>query len=631
MRCEPGRGTRRVSAARQARRVAGAGPWGRGAALALALVLALVLAGWLAAAGALAQDCPPPEGGLTPKVPTLARATNPHPSDLDLVLPLPGGGRMVFRHVCVPASGLLGDLRLDLGCTDCGRRDLAFMEARRRVYLAGSFRLADLPPAWRDKLTACARQGDGRCPDPADRTAQGFYYFIGKYEVSRQQWQAVQRWRQGRDAAPAAASAAAPAPAPALGPDDARPITDISWFEAQEFAAAYTEWLLREPSHPLPSFGQGRTAFLRLPTEAEWEYAARGGQKLSELQFNQEDIFPLGDKPLAAYAVFSLRGAAKLPERPAWIGSRCPNPLGLYDTAGNVSEMVGDLFSFSVGQRAHGGAGGFVIKGGSFLKTQAEVLPGRREEMPFFLGQGPYRAADLGFRLVIAGILTPQDRDQELRSAWSKLGETGGDGGAEPGVLAREMDPTLDPLAQIDRLLKSSANPAEKKNLQYLRDVIKAKQSVIAEQRAESARGAIRTALFTAESVASYAVRRKWTELELQGFRQKCQADQNPATRQAAAQEMARVQEALERLANTINASLNFYMDRVKDSANYDPQEFQAQMMRISDELRGQDKVTRSFREHWEMLAKHIIQYRFNPASFTRAAVKQDLLPANLQ
>ncbi|MFH1058856.1 MAG: SUMF1/EgtB/PvdO family nonheme iron enzyme [Pseudomonadota bacterium] len=589
-----------------------------GARRALALGLALALVLWAGAAPA--QECPPPRGALAPKTPTLGKATNPNPNDLDIVLPMPGGGSMVFRHVCVPADGYLGDLKLNLGCTDCSRPELGFMEQRRQAHLTGGFILADLPQPWREKLANCAKAGDGRCPSPGDKTARGFYYFIGKYEVSRQQWEAIRRLGQ----APAGGEAPAP------GPDDARPVTNVSWFQVQQFAAAYTEWLLQQKDNPLPQFADERTAFLRLPTEAEWEYAARGGQKLSELQFNQEDMFPLHGKPLSDYAVYTDKGSSMLPEKPAWIGSRCANPLGLYDTAGNAGEMVGDLFHFTVRRRDHGGSGGFIIKGGSYLKTMAEALPGRREEMPFYLGKAPYKAEDLGFRLVIAGILTPRGRDQSLQGEWAKLGEQGGEAGGQ-GVLAKEMDHSQDPIVQIDRMLKVAGNDAEKKNLRYLRDAMKANNSVIAEQRAESAKGVIRTALFTAESMLNYAVRRKMIEFNIADLRAKTAQVTDPALRKQIQSQIARQEEGVKRMGEIINESLSFYLDRVKESGNYDQAMFQAQMMRISDELRSHDGLSQSFRQRWDVLARHIETHRTQPGKLTRTAALNEILPENLR
>jgi formylglycine-generating enzyme required for sulfatase activity len=69
----------------------------------------------------------------------------------------------------------------------------------------------------------------------------------------------------------------------------------------------------------------------RLPTEAEWEYAARSGGKY-EIWAGTSD-----DKQLADYAVFQK-------DRTEPVGSRKPNGLGLHDMSGNVLEWVEDCW-----------------------------------------------------------------------------------------------------------------------------------------------------------------------------------------------------------------------------------------------------------------------------------------------
>jgi formylglycine-generating enzyme required for sulfatase activity len=86
------------------------------------------------------------------------------------------------------------------------------------------------------------------------------------------------------------------------------PIVGISWFEAK----AYCEW-------------KGK----RLPTEAEWEKAARGGR--------EGFAFPWGDTPDHARA--NYEGQGTLP-----VGSFLPNDYGLFDMSGNVWEWVADWF-----------------------------------------------------------------------------------------------------------------------------------------------------------------------------------------------------------------------------------------------------------------------------------------------
>lgn len=102
--------------------------------------------------------------------------------------------------------------------------------------------------------------------------------------------------------------------------EDAFPATYISWNDA----LAYTKWLSKETGHEY-----------RLPTEAQWEYAARGGVRSAywwgrEIGRNSAHCFTCdtGLDPRNATAVGRFK----------------PNPFGLYDTAGNVQEWVYDCY-----------------------------------------------------------------------------------------------------------------------------------------------------------------------------------------------------------------------------------------------------------------------------------------------
>ncbi len=96
--------------------------------------------------------------------------------------------------------------------------------------------------------------------------------------------------------------------------------------------------------------------------------------------------------------------------------------MGPFDAVGNAAEMFLDPFHFSVGSRPHGTAGEFVVKGGSYRERKAEAMPGRREELPFFLEEGAFRSTDLGFRVALSAIVTPENRKEGLNREWASIG-----------------------------------------------------------------------------------------------------------------------------------------------------------------------------------------------------------------
>ena len=126
-------------------------------------------------------------------------------------------------------------------------------------------------------------------------------YYIGKYEVTQALWQAV----MGSN------------PSKYTG-DLRRPVEEVSWDECQEFISKLNQLTGR---------------IFRLPTEAEWEYAARGGsQSKGYIYAGSNDI-----DEVAWYE--SKNGYTTHP-----VGRKSPNELGLYDMSGNVEEWCKDWY-----------------------------------------------------------------------------------------------------------------------------------------------------------------------------------------------------------------------------------------------------------------------------------------------
>jgi hypothetical protein len=562
-----------------------------------------------------AWDCVTKQSALTPRIPNLAAAVNPNPSPSDIELPMPCGGKLILHAVCVSARSYFDDLRLDLGCKDCGRRNHSFMEGKHGAGISGPFTLSDMPESWRLILTQQADNGDGFCPTANDPANFGFYYFIGKYEVSNFQWDAVME--DGCRGAEGPFSA-----------DDPRPKVGVTWFDAVEFTRKYTEWLIKNAPEALPGFALNRFGFIRLPTEAEWEYAARGGHRVSEYQLNEEEFFPLNGRPLADFAVFTDGEAAKPQEKLAWIGSKCPNPLGIFDTAGNAAEMVLDPFHFSLGYRLHGAAGGFIIKGGSYRKSLVEIMPGRREEQPFFLSDGAFRSADIGFRIVVSGILTSQDRWESFDQQWASLGlrQLSNWARGESATSGPATDRLDDPITEIDQLMSAAADEAEKKKLLYLRKVFKQNKVVIRNREAEAIKGIIRSAVLTAESLQDYASRRK---VVINGniSLEKMKTEAASASVKAALElGLARAKESLRMLDAAMTHFTEFYLDRVRESQNYPEALFESQLDFISQELSLDEDFVRSLRGRLDIFRSHVSLYNSQAGVISPEVIQNDIL-----
>ncbi|HZF61151.1 MAG TPA: SUMF1/EgtB/PvdO family nonheme iron enzyme [Desulfovibrio sp.] len=557
--------------------------WGFAAAVCCALLLAPCASQSALAALARKADV------------STADALNPKPADNDIILPMPCGLSMVFKLVAVPAKGLLWDMPMRPGVDDSAHQDRAFYDRRYNTALSGAFTLEDLPAAWRKQ----APQG------------QNYFYLVAKYEVSNLQWHAVMD-----NACPDTANP---------GADAARPATDMSWYDAVDFTRRYTTWLLQNAPDSLPRFAgdQRNVGFVRLPTETEWEYAARGGQTAGSQLLLQEDFFalPTGESK-ADYAVYRPEQGARA-EGMANIGSRKPNPLGIYDTAGNAAEMVLDAFRFSMAGRLHGSAGGFVRKGGSFLSGDAEILPGRREEMPFFLTDGPAHARDLGFRPVISGINTPGGgRPQELTAEWNKAGE-------KLAPLAQDGQTARNPLDELDRLLAAAPDEASRKNLQDLRNTIKENNIMLERQKQLEAQSLLRTGVYMIETLRNYSSRRNSLKTQIESMERE-KASAKGAALEKLKQILDTANRGLVMLDTSIEKSLTFYRSKVEESALLAPEVLAAADASLAKDFSGNDPFNENMHRNLELYRLHVDAVRKNK-TVSREAMQKAILERRFQ
>jgi formylglycine-generating enzyme required for sulfatase activity len=205
--------------------------------------------------------------------------------------------------------------------------------------------------------------------DPSEKPAHpvtiGAPFAIGKYEVTVQQWNAcANAGACPKIAQPAATAANAP-------------MRDVSWEDAQQ----YVKWLGGVSAKPY-----------RLPTEAEWEFAARGGTATP---------FWWGAQMAAGKANCKDCGPPWSDARPADAGSFAANPYGLYDTSGSVWEWVADCWHANYKSAPDDGRAWDqpncalrVIRGGSWREGAAYMVASTR-----FRYDAGVRHAQNGFRV----------------------------------------------------------------------------------------------------------------------------------------------------------------------------------------------------------------------------------------
>ncbi|MGD9323843.1 MAG: SUMF1/EgtB/PvdO family nonheme iron enzyme [Desulfobacterales bacterium] len=568
-----------------------------------------------AGGAAVAQDCPSQKYKRTSQTPIVKDMVNPHPSEDDFELPMPCGGKLFLRHVCIPARSFLDDFQFNMGCEECRRKDEGFMETTHSAAVAGAFTLSELPAAWRAKLIELARRGDGLCPAPEGQNPKALYYFIGKYEISNWQWQTVM-------------ADDCPGWDKAFTTEDPRPKTNISWFEAVEFTRRYTEWLLKNRKDMLPSFPADRHAFVRLPTEVEWEYAARGGHMLSASEMNQEEFFPLNNNRLSDFAVYTRAGGAKPPEKLSWIGTKCPNPLELFDTAGNAAEIMLDPFRYLKGSRLHGATGGFVIKGGSFNKSRAEIMPGRREEMPYFLEEDAFRSSDLGLRVVLSGIVTPQNRTSALRQQWTKIAERHRLTKLGAGPVAAAIDEVRGKIliAEIERRAAAATSDAERETLLSEADYIKRLTGVFKGRQNLSLEALIWKTLFSVESLHKYTVQRSQMKDELERLK-KMKSEPLP---ESEIESLTKNISELEAQINHRDAAIDYltqsYLEDIRESQKFSQDAVDRQLEALFQHQILEESLRSSLNSRLELFRDHISRYAAQPDDLRPEAIIEDII-----
>lgn len=196
-----------------------------------------------------------------------------------------------FAGVCFNDTMIVFNVEVDDGSVDIKLNDLRI---RMMQVPGGTFTMGcDRPSSLKHSYEA----------DKPTHSVTVDTFYMGKYEVTQRIWTAVMgnnpsRWTY----------------------NDSLPVEQVSYADVQIFIARLSQM----------------TGYrFRLPTEAEWEYAARGGNR------SKGYVYPGCDGDLGAVAWYGMNSSNVTHP----VGRKKPNELGIYDMAGNVWEWCSDWYS----------------------------------------------------------------------------------------------------------------------------------------------------------------------------------------------------------------------------------------------------------------------------------------------
>jgi hypothetical protein len=324
-------------------------------------------------------------------------AYNPKPAFGDFILPMPklneiGDIKMVFRKLKVHGSEFWGNPQRLISIGENA--------SKFKGMISGSF---------------------------YDNKDKNWFYYLGKYEVSIAQYITVMGLKHfykkcGNKKQIAKIKTAI---GNSLLRELAKPIAWITWWDYQEFIRQYNLWCYSNTDclEKLPRISKTNwkheinknidpPGFFRLPTELEWEYAARGGYEAGS-EF--ENTLPFAADKIKQYVwakPHSKNGATRI--------GRWQDSYGFYDLFGNVQELTNSLF---VAEIIQGKVGGLTTRGGSYQDQAKTLSSAFRREIELYKvkedsagkisGITESLSPTTGIRLAIGTLFSPSPRFSE--------------------------------------------------------------------------------------------------------------------------------------------------------------------------------------------------------------------------
>jgi hypothetical protein len=378
------------------------------------------------------------------------------------------------------------------------------------------------------------------------------------------------------------------------------PVTGVSWYEAQAFA---------------------RFVGKRLPTEAEWEFAARGGAEVPREQFEKKSPYP---EALSRYEWFS--GPTSSHNKVQKVGQLKPNILHLHDMLGNVSEMTASYYQIEYYQ---GRVGGFVARGGHFFTAEKDMRASLRNEQAFYnmkRNLEPQRSPTLGMRLALSALVfAGQKTNQALAEAWNtyRSSPSGTTSPASQSILppvAQVGGQLKDALDIVNRLLEDTTlSQDNKRQIQTLQTSFKNIESTRKEATVDAVSNLFELA----------AIRAVYVSRSLDAYQRFLGSYKAAKDSKAVTEDNLRIMEQRrDKLVKDTNEWLDNYISTLRDLAGYDSESIEKAMQKYRQEVsKSQDQAR--LQAFDGPVRKHLGQYLKEKGDY-KEQWKADLAKLNL-
>ncbi|MDD5091553.1 MAG: formylglycine-generating enzyme family protein [Candidatus Wallbacteria bacterium] len=225
------------------------------------------------------------------------------------------------------------------------------------VNIGSPIELVWIPPGEFMMGSPLGEIGQEECEQPQHKVVISKGFWLGKYEVTQEQWQNVTLHN------------------PCQTKNNKLPVHNVSWRECRDFILHLNE---------------RKRGYFRLPTEAEWEYACRAGSDTG---------YYWGELMKDEYCWNSGNSS----KRTQQVGKKKPNNWGLYDMSGNALEWVEDFFNDKFYEKSpeidpfsRENSGMVCARGGSWMSSDSQLRSSARHRYA-----STHKDEFIGFRLLM--------------------------------------------------------------------------------------------------------------------------------------------------------------------------------------------------------------------------------------